>query len=152
VTDTPLSAHSQAALVAVTLEAQRALGGAGEVRLAQFPSEFWRERRSPTATESPPFGVREQRFGKAPSANDAYLLDEGLHHLHISGEHFAIERVDSRFFLVDRGSASGTVVAGTRVGGDREGGRIELGDGDQVIVGTRRSPYIFQCSVAPAES
>jgi pSer/pThr/pTyr-binding forkhead associated (FHA) protein len=79
-------------------------------------------------------------------------VDEGGHHFHISGEHFAVECVGGRFFLIDRGSASGTVVAGTRVGDDREGGRIELRDGDQVVVGTRRAPYIFQFSVVSVES
>ncbi len=70
--------------------------------------------------------------------------------LQISREHFAIEYADNQFFLVDVGSACGTIVAGKQVGGQQKGGRIELRDGDEVIVGTYKSPYVFRFRVAPA--
>lgn len=90
--------------------------------------------------------------GAAPRVNDLYLREESSGSLYISGEHFAIECVDNQFFLVDRGSACGTIVAGRRVGGDRTGGRTELRDGDEVIVGTGRSRYVFQFRIVATES
>lgn len=61
-----------------------------------------------------------------------------------------IECIDGLFFLTDRRSACGTIVAGRRIGGRRKGGRTELRDGDEVIVGTSKSPYVFRFRVAPA--
>jgi predicted component of type VI protein secretion system len=66
--------------------------------------------------------------------------------------HFAIEWIDGVFVLTDRGSSCGTIVSGTRIGGYRQGGRVELRHGDEVTVGTGRSPYVFRFSAAPAES
>ena len=147
-----VSSRSEASLVAVTEEAQRALGGARETRVTQFPFRVGRECRSPMADQRLPAGVRQRQHGEVPPVNDVYLLETPSHHMHISGAHFAIECAEHRFFLVDRGSACGTIVAGMRVGGGRKGGRTELRDGDEVIVGTGRSRYIFRFRVAMAES
>lgn len=137
-----------ATLVAMTPQAERALGGTREVRFTHFPFNVGRERRFPNAHE--PTGEREQRrHGVAPQLNDAYLLElPSASTLHISGAHFAIECLDNRFFLVDRGSACGTIVAGTQIGGNRTGGRTELRDGDEVIVGTGRSRYVFRFQIS----
>ena len=110
-----------------------------------------REGRSPLGDAKLPAEVREQRRGEAPQLNDVYLLEDPSGTLHISRAHFMIECIDGQFFLTDRDSACGTIVAGTRIGGHRKGGRIELRDGDEVIVGTNRSPYIFRFSVLPAK-
>ena len=139
-----MSSCSEARLVAVTEEAARALGGARELRVTQFPFKVGRERRSYLADDRLPVDVQQRRRGEAPPVNDVYLREEASASLHISGAHFSIECVDSRFFLVDRGSACGTMVAGDLIGGNRKGGRTELRDGDEVIVGTGRSRYIFR--------
>jgi len=68
--------------------------------------------------------------------------------LQISREHFAIERATGSYFLVDRGSACGTIVAGRHIGGDRAGGRTELRSGDEIVVGTDGSPYVFRFEIA----
>jgi hypothetical protein len=41
-------------------------------------------------------------------------------------------------------------VEGVLVGGDTTGGRARLRDGDVIIVGTSRSPFVFKFRVAPA--
>ena len=136
--------------MAITEEAQRALGGAGEARIAQGSLRVGRERRSPLDDAKLPAEVRELRRGEAPQLNDVYLLENSSRALHISCVHFTIECVDGLFFLTDCGSACGTIVAGRRIGGHRKGGRTELRDGDEVIVGTHKSPYVFRFRVAPA--
>ena len=146
------SSRIEVRLAAVTEEARYALGGAREARITQFPFRVGRDRRSPTSGDRLPVDVKQRRKGAAPAANSVYLQETGSRHLHISAAHFEIECVGSRFFLVDRGSACGTIVAGTRVGGRRQGGRTELRDGDEVIVGTGRSRYVFQFRVVMAES
>lgn len=139
-----LSSCSDVMLVAVTEEAARALGGARALRVTQFPFKVGRERRSYLVDDRLPVDVPQRRRGEAPPVNDAYLLEEASGSLHISGAHFAIECIDTRFFLVDRGSSCGTMVAGDLIGGNRKGGRTELRDGDEVIVGNGRSRYIFR--------
>lgn len=136
-----------ATLVAVTEEARRALGGQREVRVTQFPFKVGRESR--VAAPANPRLI-ELRLGVAPQVNDVYLVEPAWADLlQISREHFAIELAAGQFFLVDRGSACGTMVAGTQVGGDRTGGRTELRSGDELIVGTDESPYVFRFESAP---
>jgi hypothetical protein len=114
------------------------------VRVTPGSFKVGRERRPPL--------VDAQLRDEAPQLNDIYLSEDHSRTLHISGEHFAIECIDGLFFLTDRRSACGTIVAGKRVGGRRKGGRAELQDGDEVIVGTSRSPYVFQFRIAPTTS
>jgi len=138
-----------ATLVAVTKQAERALGGTREVRITQFPFKVGRESRVSQATQDS--FVREQRRGTAPQLNHLYLIEvsqSGM--LHISRDHFTIERAGDQFFVVDRGSVCGTIVAGQRLGGHRKGGRTEIRNGDQMTVGTRDSPYVFQFEIVPA--
>ncbi len=140
-------ASSVATLVAVTNEAKLALGGRREVHITRFPFKIGRESRVAPPTNPP---IVERRPGTAPESNDAYLVERaGAHLLQISREHFAIEYASDQFFLVDRGSACGTIVAGTRIGGHQKGGRTELRDGDEVIVGTNKSPYVFRFEIVP---
>ena len=139
--------------MAITEETRRALGGAGEVRVAQGFLSVGRERRSPMDDAELSAKVREQRLGEAPQLNDVYLLEHRHSRaLHISGAHFVIECIDGLFFLTDCGSACGTIVAGRRIGGHRKGGRTELRNGDEVVVGTGRSRYIFRFHVTPSGS
>ena len=123
-----------ALLVALTDEAEQALGGARELPLTEFPVKFGRAHRSQNVENS---------------SNDVYLFErEESTSLHISGEHFEIEHSENQFFLVDRRSSCGTIVGGARIGGRRAGGRAPLRDGDEVVVGTRRSPFVFRFIVA----
>src|SRR5688572_15536576 len=108
-----------ATLVAVTKEAERALGGTREVRITHFPFKVGRESRVSQATQDS--FVKEQRRGVAPQMNHLYLTElsqSGM--LHISRDHFTIERAGDQFFVVDRGSVCGTIVAGQRLGGHRK--------------------------------
>lgn len=134
-----------AALVAVTKEAKRALGYQADVHIATFPFKVGRESRV-TNPATPP--QVEQRLGIAPQLNDIYLAEPPWADLlHISREHFSIERTGDQFFLVDRGSVCGTIVAGQQIGGSRAGGRTEIEDGDLIIVGTSSSAYVFRFDV-----
>ena len=93
--------------------------------------------------------AREQRLGRAPQLNDVYLKEPAWGLSQISRDHFAIERIEDEFFVVDRGSVTGTIVAERRIGGHRKGGRTALRSGDQITVGDERSPYVFRFTMAP---
>ena len=136
--DAMRSPQTEATLLALTKEAQRALGGAREARVTEGSLSFGREGRSPLDAAALPAEAREQRHGEEPQLNDVYLVDDLSGSLHVSRAHFSIERSNGQFFLIDRGSAGGTIVAGVCVGGRRQGGRTELRDGDEVIVGTNK--------------
>jgi hypothetical protein len=132
-------------LVAVTSQAEFALGGRRDVRLTRFPFKVGRESRLSQASFA-----REQRLGRTPQINDLYLTEpHGSEVIHISRDHFAIEYVDGEFFLVDRGSVAGTIVAGRRIGGHRKGGRTRLQPGDHIVVGGESSPYVFAFTSSP---
>lgn len=133
----------EATLVAITEEARRALGGAGAVRVPQGFLSVGCERRSPLDDAGLPAKVREQCFGEASQLNHVYLLEDHLQTLHISDVRFMIECIDGSFFLTNRGSPCGTIVAGRCIGGHRKGGRTEVRNGDDVVVGTSQSCCIF---------
>jgi len=135
--------HDRAMLVALTPEASAALG-AHQRTITRFPYRVGRESRD---TERTPhgFGTERRDPGSRP-ANDLYLRDrEEL--LNVSREHFAIERDDTGYLLVDQGSTCGTIVEGESVGGHARGGHRALHDGDVIIVGTSLSPYVFKFRV-----
>ena len=135
----PATDPGHAILVAVTEQAAHALGGR-DVRLTHFPFKVGRESRLSQAGFA-----REQRLGRTPQVNDVYLSEpHGADVIQISRDHFAIEQLDGEFFVVDRGSVAGTIVAGRRIGGHRKGGRTRLHSGDQIVVGGESSPYVFQ--------
>ena len=142
-----VSSPSVAALVATTKEARRALDGRHEVRVMTLPFKVGRQRRGAASADP---ALSERRLSTAPELNDLYLLEPTwADFLYISREHFAIEYTDNQFFLVDRGSVCGTIVAGKRVGGEGTGGRTELRSGDELIVGTDESPYVFRFEIVP---
>ena len=139
----PATEPAAALLVAITPEAEYALGDRRDVRLTHFPFKFGRESRLSQGV----FG-REQRLGHTPQVNDVYLRERRSSDLiQISRDHFAIERMDGQFFVVDRGSVAGTIVGGRRIGGHRKGGRIALKAGDDIKVGGEGSPYVFRFSL-----
>lgn len=125
-------------LVALTEEARGVLHGA-QRGLEAFPFRVGRESRGGAGGWAAP----ERRVGGAPPLNDLYLAEHGGV-LQVSREHFQIEEQDGRHFIVDRGSACGTIVEGRLLGGARQGGRAELHDHDVIIVGTSTSPFRLQ--------
>jgi hypothetical protein len=134
-----------AILTAITAEAEVALGGKRDVRLTHFPFKVGRESRLSQSRFA-----REQRLGRAPQLNDLYLQEPHAADLiQISRDHFAIERSDDGFFVVDRGSVAGTIVAGRRIGGHRKGGRTRLHSGDEIRVGGESSSYVFKFTAGP---
>jgi pSer/pThr/pTyr-binding forkhead associated (FHA) protein len=131
----------------VTPEAEYALGGKRDVRLTHFPFKFGRESRISQGAFA-----RDQRLGRAPQLNDVYLKERQSAELsQISRDHFAIENMEDQFFVVDRGSVAGTIVAGRRIGGHRKGGRTRLHAGDEITVGGEGSPYVFRFTSAPED-
>ena len=135
--------HGRALLVALTPEARDALG-APRREMKSFPYRVGRESRG---TQRTPQGVVSERRdpGSRPS-NDLYLLEHD-DPMNVSREHFEIDRADTGYVLVDRASTCGTIVEGHIAGGDTRGGTLSLHDGDVIIVGTSRSPYVFKFRV-----
>jgi hypothetical protein len=126
-------------LLALTDDARAALGGDQRV-LERLPFKVGRESRLAPAR---PRQEADRRSTTQPPLNDVYLLERG-ELFNVSREHFLIEQEAGRYFLVDRGSACGTIVEGRTIGGDRKGGRVELHDHDVIIVGTPASPFVFK--------
>ena len=98
--------------------------------------------------------MAERRLGIGPPLNDLYLMEQPSGgQWHISREHFLIEHaVDGRYYVMDRQSVCGTLVAGKAVGGHRAGGRRELHDQDVIVVGTATSPFRFRFELKPANA
>ena len=117
--------------------------GLGQV-LARLPFKIGRESRSMLTRLS---NSLDRRIGSVPQVNDIYI-DERDRFVHVSREHLLIDVNEDGYFLVDRGSVCGTIVAGRQVGGERLGGRIQLRDHDVIIVGTAASPYVFKFRTA----
>ena len=140
-----------AVLVALTPAARHALGDAEEVPVTHFPFKIGRESRISKAV---PVGIAERRLGTGAAVNDLYLIEQPVAgQWHISREHFLIEHaMDGRYYVMDRQSVCGTVVAGKPVGGRRAGGRRELHDQDVIVVGTGTSPFRFRFELSPANA
>jgi predicted component of type VI protein secretion system len=136
-------AHGRALLVALTPESRDALE-APEREMTKFPYRVGRESRGTQRTARGV--VSERRNPGSKSSNDLYLLEHDGP-LNVSREHFEIDRSDTGYVLVDRASSCGTIVEGQTVGGETRGGTLSLHDGDVIIVGTSRSPYVFKFRV-----
>jgi hypothetical protein len=133
-------------LVATTEHARAALGGKPEVRIDALPFKVGRESRL-----SPLQKLRaeiERRLEGAPPLNDLYLLEPPSEAMHISREHFKIERQAGQHVVVDRGSAGGTLVAGKAIGAGSWWVYAEINTGDLIVVGSSQSPYVFRFLVA----
>jgi pSer/pThr/pTyr-binding forkhead associated (FHA) protein len=135
--------HGRAMLVALTPEAHASLG-AREREITRFPYRVGRESREAQRTAQG--FVTERRDPGSGPTNDLYLRDRG-EPLNVSREHFAIDRGDTEYILVDRASTCGTIVEGQSVGGHTRGGSIPVHDGDVIIVGTSLSPFVFKFRV-----
>ena len=130
----------------MTPEAVRALRGVKRIEMTHFPFRIGRESRT---SEPPTPSLIELRLGVAPDLNDLYLIEARWSDLfQISREHLQIEQDGQRFFVADRGSQCGTIVAGRPVGGNRSVGRVEVKSDDLIVVGNDRSDYIFRFEIS----
>ena len=130
-------------LVALTHDARTALGGP-EAEITTFPYRVGRESRGMRWVDSALH--RERRDPGSHPSNELYLPDRE-EPLNVSREHLQIERNGAGFLLVDRHSTCGTIVEGAMVGGDTRGGSAPLQDGNVIIVGGPRSPFVFKVRV-----
>ena len=128
-------------LVALTPESQRSLTQ-DSIEIIIFPFKVGRESRIDVVAGSA--RLLERRKSDHAAINDLYLLDTA-NPLNVSREHFQIEKLnDQRYELLDRSSACGTIVGNETVGGKDKGGRLQLEDGNVIIVGTSSSPFVFK--------
>ena len=136
----PSSRSPRATLVALTPEAKAALRGA-EVEIATSPFRVGRELRG-----LPRLTVRtlvERREPRSRPTNELYLTETD-EPFNVSREHFEIQRNGTHYVLVDRKSTCGTIVEGTVIAAQHGGDAVQLHDGDVIIVGTSKSPYVFK--------
>jgi len=124
-------------LKSLTPEAQ-ACAGVSKLPISQFPFRVGRESR----VQHVP-APSDRRRPNSILNNDLYLFETGPL-LNVSREHFQIERRNGDYYLVDRGSACGTLVEGKLIGGERSGGELRLTSGDVIIVGTSESRHVFK--------
>jgi|SoiMethySBSTD1v2_1073268.scaffolds.fasta_scaffold2742704_1 predicted component of type VI protein secretion system len=135
---TVASSRTGSYLVALTPESTEAFM-AREINVPFLPFRIGRESRRARMTEQ---GVVGERRKLSPPNNDLYLTDPE-EPMNVSREHFLIDRDATGFFLVDRGSACGTLVEGERAGAGKPA-RLPLKDHDVIIVGTSLSRFIFK--------
>ena len=109
----------------------------------KFPFRIGRESRV-EIDEHGHIVVKERFKHGVPSAptNDIYLIDFG-EKLQISRDHLQIEQEEGRYFVVDDGSKCGTGINDQRIGADSDMERVEIADGDTIVMGTSKSPYRF---------
>jgi hypothetical protein len=136
----PSSRQSRAVLVGLTPEAKAALG-ADELPISVFPFRLGRDSRRPP--RAAPRTLVDRRKPAGPRTNEVYL-PESSEPYQVSREHLQIQHNGTRFVVVDRQSTSGTIVEGTTLGGQHRGGAAQLNDGDVIIVGGSRSPFVFK--------
>lgn len=83
---------------------------------------------------------------EALDLNDLWLLDSRP--FRVSRNHLAIDLVDDRVVVIDRGSYLGTIVNDQVIGGKRQVRERPLKDGDNVlVVGDAQSPFQFKIQV-----
>ena len=136
----PSSRQTRAVLVALTPEAKAALGG-DELLISVFPFRLGRDSRRPP--RAAPRTLVDRRKPSGPRTNEVYL-PESSEPFQVSREHLQIQHNGTRYVVVDRQSTSGTIVEGTTLGGQHRGGAAQLSDGDVIIVGGSRSPFVFK--------
>ena len=103
-----------------------ALGGS-EINISKFPFKVGRKHELDTAD--------------VLSDNDLYLED--FPPFNVSRNHYLIDKVGSRYVVIDRGSRLGTIINGRRV----EGQRILHKKENEIIAGSRLSPYVFRLEI-----
>ncbi len=134
-----------AVLKAITPESKNAISGnclGNEViGIWNFPFRMGRESRVEHVDGGMVHSERVKINPGKPN-NDIYLIDN-RQYLEISRQHIKIEKVDSGYLLVDRGSALGTIVNNQKIGSEDTGGSFELKDGNIIKIGSENSPYEF---------
>jgi pSer/pThr/pTyr-binding forkhead associated (FHA) protein len=108
----------------------------------QFPFRIGRESRFKKINGIFVVFEREKKPNEKPN-NDFYLVDHE-EFLHISREHFQIEKKDDSYFIKDRKSTCGTMVNDVYLNHRTKTHKQELNDGDIITVGSENSPYKFQ--------
>ena len=96
-------------LLAITPEAETAIGYRTSLSFSSFPIRLGREARTRRPLLDDLLGRSERRGKRGVPNNDFYLFD-GAKIKHISRGHICIEHNTQGFTVVDRGSACGTVV------------------------------------------
>jgi pSer/pThr/pTyr-binding forkhead associated (FHA) protein len=137
---TPPSRQPRASLIALTPEARSALGG-DEIQISVFPFRIGRDSRG--RPRAAPRTLVDRRKPSGRPTNELYLV-ETTEPFQVSREHAQILHNGTQYVLVDRQSVCGTIVEGTVVGGERRGGAVRLNDGDVIIVGGSRSPFVLK--------
>lgn len=96
-----------------------------------------------------PFRIGRAAEPHEPEAldlNDLWLLDSRP--FRVSRNHLAIDLVDDRVVVIDRGSFLGTIVNDNVIGGKRQVRERPLQDGDNLlVVGDAQSPFQFKVQV-----
>jgi CRP/FNR family cyclic AMP-dependent transcriptional regulator len=103
-----------------------ALGG-GEINISKFPFKVGRKH--------------ELEEVDVLSDNDLYLQD--FPPFNVSRNHFQIDKVGSRYVVIDRGSRLGTIVNGGRIHVQSVLNRKE----NEIIVGPHHSPFAFKLEI-----
>jgi pSer/pThr/pTyr-binding forkhead associated (FHA) protein len=114
----------------------------GFIPIRKFPFRIGRESRV-RVVDGKIERIERPKLDQVEPNNDLYLVDRGVL-LNISREHLQLECDGQNYVLVDRGSASGTKVNMEPVGGDDSGGKLSVKDGDELIIGTKASPYRYR--------
>jgi len=116
----------------------------GLLGLYAFPFRIGRESRLQRDEKTGQFHrIERVKPGGHKTNNDIYLIDSGKL-LNISREHLSIELQDGEFVVVDRGSACGFAINGQHTGGHDKGGRANIRDGDELVLGIVTSPFRFR--------
>ena len=134
------SGDVRAVLVALTPETRAAVGGP-EIEISIFPFRVGRDSRRSRRAAPRTLVDRRKRAGQP--TNELYLAEAG-EPFQVSREHLQIQHNGAHYVLVDRQSACGTIVEGAVIGGDHRGGAVRLSDGDVIIVGGSRSPFVLK--------
>jgi pSer/pThr/pTyr-binding forkhead associated (FHA) protein len=134
------SGNPRAILVGLTPETRAALGGT-EAQISVFPFRVGRDSRGLRRAAPRTLVDRRKRAGRP--TNELYLA-EAVEPFQVSREHLQIQHNGASYVLVDRQSACGTIVEGAVIGGDHRGGAVQLNDGDVIIVGSSRSPFVLK--------
>lgn len=135
----------KAVLKAMTPEARQAIPAGLQVKgmavIHEFPFRIGRESRT-TVIDNRIHRLERPLASGAKLNNELYLLDTGAL-FQISREHLQIEKTDTGYRLVDRGSKCGASVNGIRLGSHAGVMTAELRDGDVIGIGTSQTQYVY---------
>lgn len=136
-----------AVLEALTPEAIEAIPkvyllGENMVAVYRFPFRIGRESRLQRVEGEIQRVVRPTSNSVVPN-NDLYLVDPFLK-INIGREHLQIEKHQSVYMVVDRGSGGGTRLIRNDSGTTETGNSFILKDGDIICLGEDGSPFLYK--------